>query len=279
MPMSSKPSTAASVSLVVRPGEQLRLAREGRGLSLEQIAAELHLLPRLLRALEADDYASLPEPGFVRGYIRQYARLLQLPEEDLVLRLDEAYQVATGHAPDEGLQHNPLTLLRPVATEAAAPLPLRWRRLAVLGLLLLTVLAVSWQVWLYVKNGALSTTASHVLEASSTLWSRQPASSTTEITPPASDTVDLPNTATTRISADALELRINADTRVSVRDANGQQLADGDKKAGDLLLLNGASPFSIELSQAAAVQLSFNGQPIDLSPYIVNGAVNFRLSR
>ena len=68
-------------------GEELRAAREGAGLSIEEVAQQLKLAPRQVRALEDDDYAKLPGRTFVRGFVRNYARAFGLDADDLVARL------------------------------------------------------------------------------------------------------------------------------------------------------------------------------------------------
>lgn len=64
-------------------GRRLRAARIQRGLDLEHIAAQLHLKPSLIDALEAGRYEALPGPVFVAGYIRNYARQVGLDPEPL----------------------------------------------------------------------------------------------------------------------------------------------------------------------------------------------------
>ncbi len=64
-------------------GRRLRAARIDRGLDLEHIAAQLHLKPSLIDALEAGRYDALPGPVFVAGYIRNYARQVGLDPEPL----------------------------------------------------------------------------------------------------------------------------------------------------------------------------------------------------
>lgn len=66
------------------PGRRLRVARQSRGLEIERIAAQLHLRPGVVDAIEQDRYAELPGPVFVSGYIRNYARLLGLDPEPLI---------------------------------------------------------------------------------------------------------------------------------------------------------------------------------------------------
>ena len=70
------------------PGKQLREAREARGMTVPETAMKLHLHQRMLTALEADDYDQLPSPIYVRGYLRNYARLLGLDAEHIVAAYD-----------------------------------------------------------------------------------------------------------------------------------------------------------------------------------------------
>jgi cytoskeleton protein RodZ len=66
------------------PGRRLRDVRQRRGLTIERIAAELHLKPAAVAALEQDDYQALPGPVFVVGYMRNYARLMNIDPEPLL---------------------------------------------------------------------------------------------------------------------------------------------------------------------------------------------------
>lgn len=66
------------------PGRRLREAREARQLSRDEVANQLHQDVQIIQALEEDNYASLPGQTYVLGYLRSYARLLKLPEEEIV---------------------------------------------------------------------------------------------------------------------------------------------------------------------------------------------------
>jgi cytoskeleton protein RodZ len=59
-------------------GPRLRAARLEQGIDLKHVAAELHIGPGLVEALEAGRYEELSAPVFVSGYIRGYARLVGL---------------------------------------------------------------------------------------------------------------------------------------------------------------------------------------------------------
>ncbi|MEJ2403529.1 MAG: helix-turn-helix domain-containing protein, partial [Candidatus Thiodiazotropha sp.] len=66
------------------PGPLLERSRNNQGLNLSEVAARLHLTSAVVKSLEADDYERLPKPVFVKGYLRNYARLLGLNEEAVV---------------------------------------------------------------------------------------------------------------------------------------------------------------------------------------------------
>ena len=59
-------------------GALLRAAREGAGMTIDAVAQQLKLAPRQVRAIEEGDFSHLPGRTFVRGFIRNYARLVRL---------------------------------------------------------------------------------------------------------------------------------------------------------------------------------------------------------
>ena len=66
------------------PGKTLAAQREAMGWSVEQVADQLKLAVRQVVALEAGDYASLPGPAVVRGFVRAYAKIVKLDPLPLV---------------------------------------------------------------------------------------------------------------------------------------------------------------------------------------------------
>src|SRR5437879_3520597 len=75
-------------------GETLRRERLRRGLSLEQISAETKISAHLLEALEADQFDRLPGGVFAKNFVRQYARQLELDEDELVSELKDYLEPA-----------------------------------------------------------------------------------------------------------------------------------------------------------------------------------------
>jgi cytoskeleton protein RodZ len=65
-------------------GARLRDARIAHKLKPAEVAVELHLDVDIIEAIERDDMTTLPAPIFVQGYVRSYARLVGLPEDELI---------------------------------------------------------------------------------------------------------------------------------------------------------------------------------------------------
>lgn len=74
-----------------KPGAQLAAQRILRDYSPEYVAGKLHLRVRIIELLEADDYANMPEPVFIKGYLRAYAKLLGVPAEPLLNTFNSLY--------------------------------------------------------------------------------------------------------------------------------------------------------------------------------------------
>ena len=72
-----------------RCGGALRAMREKQGITTQEVANRLRLSSKQIDALEADNFASLPEATIVKGFIRNYAKLLKINSEPLL----DAYNV------------------------------------------------------------------------------------------------------------------------------------------------------------------------------------------
>lgn len=81
-------------------GEELRLAREARGISLREISEQTRISVRYLEAIEANDYKRLPGGIFNRSFIKAYAKYIGYDEQQAV----EGYARTArelGESPDE----------------------------------------------------------------------------------------------------------------------------------------------------------------------------------
>ena len=71
-------------------GETLRRQRERRNLGLDQISRELKISARFLEAIEEEQFDKLPGGVFAKSFVRQYARLLGLDEDELAAEVQRA---------------------------------------------------------------------------------------------------------------------------------------------------------------------------------------------
>jgi len=71
------------------PGAELAARRQQLGLTVEQMAVRLKLTQRQIVALESDNYAALPGMAIVRGFVRAYAKAINLDPVPLVALLQE----------------------------------------------------------------------------------------------------------------------------------------------------------------------------------------------
>ena len=79
----------SSEELLPCPGKRLKMAREAKDMDVAQAAEQLHLSRAMVNALEAEAYDKLPARVFVRGYYKNYARLVDVPEETILREFDD----------------------------------------------------------------------------------------------------------------------------------------------------------------------------------------------
>ncbi len=82
---------------LVKIGQLLRDTREKQGMTPDEVSRELFLGKRVVGAIEAGDWESLPHPVYVRGYVRQYGAFLNIV--DLLKR-----EIASEEAESSGSQ-------------------------------------------------------------------------------------------------------------------------------------------------------------------------------
>ncbi|NMH65495.1 RodZ domain-containing protein [Shewanella salipaludis] len=64
-------------------GQLLKTARENKGLSIDDVAFKLNLRPCMVRDIEADNFANISSPTYVRGYAKNFARLVEADKQEL----------------------------------------------------------------------------------------------------------------------------------------------------------------------------------------------------
>lgn len=95
-------------------GQQLQGVRQQQGVSLEDVSTKTLIRQALLKALEAGDVESLPEPVYLRGFIRRYGDLLGLAGQELADQLPLQPPVLSSISPK---------LLRTAAADDEPPPP------------------------------------------------------------------------------------------------------------------------------------------------------------
>lgn len=217
-------------------GARLRAGRERRGLTVLQAAEKLHADPKILEALEAEDFGVLGAEVYVRGHLRRYAELLGEPPEQLQELYNggrQAVQPDLTRIP-RGSGHDP----------ARSALP------ALLGFAAFALAALLW--WWLANPGAKP----------------QPLAAAPAVPAPVAEpatTTAAPAPTAAAGSQTQLTLRFSALSWVEVSDSNGRHLLQGLYAADSARTLSGAPPLRVVVGNAPAVDLSVNGQPLRLA--------------
>ncbi len=85
--MNASPSDVLA-AVQINPGQTLRMAREAKGMDVAEAARSLNMSESMLRNVEAGAFDKLNGHTFARGYVRAYAKLLGLDQEQLVTAFD-----------------------------------------------------------------------------------------------------------------------------------------------------------------------------------------------
>ena len=78
-------------------GAFLIAAREGRGLSADEVVRETRLPPHYLRMMESNDYSEISDQLYLVPFLRRYAGFLELDQEDVAMRFVREVQRADGN--------------------------------------------------------------------------------------------------------------------------------------------------------------------------------------
>jgi len=81
-------------------GETLQREREARGLTVKAVMDATKISRVVILALESGDRSALPHPVYIKGFIKSYARLLELDPDELCMVVDREYQLEQPSAGD-----------------------------------------------------------------------------------------------------------------------------------------------------------------------------------
>jgi cytoskeleton protein RodZ len=283
----------------------LRAARETAGLSLDQAAQQLKLAPRQVRALEDEDFEHLPGRTFTRGFVRNYARLLNLDPEDLLALMPDASNAPSLEAPV--LHSTGVRIAELPSVENGTPGFGRW--LIPLVLVACVVAAAAYE-WYRTSLAPPVESARSVPQATDAATSAVPAPGTTSLPLPnpvaaqgsepvkpepeavaqESQPVPAPTAAVApelvAVAAPAspapatpapLLLAYTGPSWTEIRDRDGQLLISRLVPAGSEQAIRGGAPFDVVIGNAAAVKLVYRGREIDLARYTRQNVARLRL--
>jgi cytoskeleton protein RodZ len=230
-------------------GARLRAAREGRGLTLLQVAEKLHVDARVLEALEAEDFAALGADVYVRGHLRRYAEAVG----ESPTALQELY-VAGAHAVRPDLTRIP--------RGEAQPRPSRLLLTALLSVLCVSVAGLLW--WLL----SLPAEKGQPLSAAPGPSTEVTGAGAGPVAEPPRSAADGVAPAVMRAAGPGqarLDLQFAALSWVEISDAAGRRLLTGLIDGGSERVLSGTPPLRVVLGNAPAVALRLNGQPVAIA--------------
>jgi len=271
-------------------GATLKQHREARKLAVRDVAAQMRLDPRVIESLETDNFDALPAALYIRGYLRGYAKILNLEPEALVA----AFDGTTPTQPPEITRE----LKHPVQrTSNDRPV----KAVTYLVTLTLVLLVAAWWQSSFVvperepaaepepappPPPGLSYPITIVRHPDGPFF-RAPigepepetaAIATAAAAPdPAADSAPAGIITDVAGGPDRVRVRFSEDSWIEVFDAAGNELHMGLARAGEIVDVGGQAPFSVLLGYAPGATLEFNGRPFDPSRYSRSGVARFQL--
>jgi len=299
----------------VNPGDSLREGREGKGWTVDEVAAQLNLTPLRLSQVEAGAFDKLPGNTFARGYVRAYAKILGMDQERLVLEFDQF----TGSDAVGSDVHSLGHIEEPVRYSQSI---LRFVSFA--ALVVLAVVGFYWwqdQAERHANESPLTSLEQFEVESADGTTHIHPvdepedqavliAQGTTELslTPAIPEDAAALDSAAEQVAAAVVEpvagvaqvepaavpartvdapamaagegmvdVNFVADCWTQVTDASGKVLFSALKRKGESLQLVGQAPLELRLGFARGAQVSYNGQAVDLAPFTSGETVRIKL--
>ncbi|KWU00791.1 transcriptional regulator [Vibrio toranzoniae] len=277
--------TQETVAPALEAGTLLKNKRESLGLTQKQISDRLKLRVTLIQQIEENQFESDQVATFMRGYIRSYAKYVNLDEKVVLSALHHA-----GDAQHQ--EQEMLSFSRKTKTEKhnSRIMLLTWSIFAVIA----GISSLWW--WQNQQQDTLSQslvnaerpeelvaeepltpeldslaviesvdalTVVSAAESSDTLTQVEETQAAAEV----DSAVAEPEVVTPEPVANQLVMQFSADCWIQVKDAAGNTLSTGIKKAGQTLNLSGTAPYKVILGAPEGVSMTFASEPVDLSGY------------
>ena len=262
-------------------GAVLAAAREEMNLSVSDVARHLKLTPSQVEALEEGAYERLPGRVFVRGFLRNYAKLLGVDPQPLLRRIE--HEMPQPRVVDEP----------PPAQEAVMPTGERSRLPLYTGIAATVIAALAAYEFGF-NNPPPEEASKSGAPAQATAPDPAPGSAapaTSAATPPIK-----PYSVASAPSAEAgsgvplnpalsapegtesakaprpgereLHFRFEQESWVEIRDRNDKVIFSKLNRAGAEERVAGAPPLKLVVGNAQGVRLNYDNKPVDLTPHI-----------
>lgn len=255
-----------STSQKISVGAMLRAARERAGLSLTDVAGHLKFAPRQIEALEADDFIHLPEMPFVRGFVRNYAKLLQIDSAPLL--------VALPGAPTKTV--DALLVMR----SKNVPLPGVYaaRKYNIVWLAAGLVVALVLAIFVWLSNGTSAVPRTNIVRLSLPASAIPVTQATTVAASSKTKVIPVVASAVPANLGPMIHMVFEEDAWVEVMDKDGVMLMAQLNLAGSERQVGGINPpFTVKIGNADKVQLFYKGRQVDLTPHNRAGVARLTL--
>ena len=291
-------------------GTALAAERERQGLSRVEVAQRLHMSPMQIEALERGDYAHLPKGTFLRGFVRNYAKVLGVAPDPLL----ELLAGTTPREPSPGIVV-PTQNIRfdPLGERLSSPY-VKAGTLAVVAIAV-AFAAMYWAMYVRPKPPGSAIKRAPVespVPVASPAAPAVPAPSQAGTTPPpapavtsntpsaasstASDVAPLSSPATapgksaatdaaTKAAAPEkaagpvkrIQLHFEGESWVEIRDSRGKILFQRLNPAGADAELAARPPLQVVIGNAPEVEMTYDGRPFDLDAHTTVAVARFTL--
>ena len=264
MAQTAEAAAAAPPAQSPTPGEFLRAGREERGLTIQQVADELHLDVRLVQAIESNNFLLLGAPVYARGHLRKYATVLGLSPEAVISHYETLTDVPAA----------PTVIPSSVAAPPPQRVSLRVPVSIVAGIVAVGLLVwIATALWGGSKSSQVSsvpaqatpTTATVAAEPQQTAPTPSAQPLVAEAAPAAASVpaVEQPASRPAVTGADVrVRLTFSESSWVEIYDANERRLMYSIGQPGQIRTIVGPAPLRVTLGLASAVKLDVNDNAV-----------------
>ncbi|MEO5860060.1 MAG: helix-turn-helix domain-containing protein [Pyrinomonadaceae bacterium] len=102
-------------------GENLRAAREQRGVSISEVAEQTRIAPMYIECIENDNYKPLPGGIFNKGFVKSYARFIGYDEQQALQEYNQIVSQAEGTEDDHLRSYRPEVLTDDRTSQSTIP--------------------------------------------------------------------------------------------------------------------------------------------------------------